>query len=169
MKLQHAGGDFGIAQKAFPVLAARHEAAAGGVMLQVHGFTPARGRVKLGVMRRQALVLAGHGFVGLGVIGAFVPVMPTTIFLILAAACYARGNPALHRRLLAHPRFGPLLRDWEEHRAMPPRARLIAVAMVVLGLGATIIWAVDRLWLRFGLALLGLVLIRFLVSIPTRA
>ncbi len=119
-------------------------------------------------MPRKVLVLAGHGLVGLGIIGAFVPVMPTTIFLILGAACYARGNPALHQRLLAHPRLGPALRDWEQHRAMPARARLVAVTMVVLGLGATIIWLVDPLWLRFLLALTGLVLIRFLLSIPAR-
>lgn len=119
-------------------------------------------------MPRKALVLAGHGLVGLGVIGAFVPVMPTTVFLILAAACYARGNPALHRRLLAHPRFGPALRDWEEHRAMSARAKVAAVAMITLGIGATVAWGLQTGWLRIALAALGLALIGYLLLLRRR-
>lgn len=119
-------------------------------------------------MRRKALVLAGHGFVGLGTLGAFVPVMPTTIFFILAAACYARGNPDLHRRLLAHPRFGPALRDWEERRAMSPRAKALAVTMITLGIGATIVWGIQAFWLRILLAAFAMALIAYLVSLRSR-
>lgn len=119
-------------------------------------------------MRRKALVLAGHGFVGLGTIGAFVPVMPTTIFFILAAACYARGNPRLHDRLLAHPRFGPALRDWEERRAMPVRAKLLAVTLIVLGIGATIVWGIHTLWLRILLGGFAIALIGYLLSLRSR-
>lgn len=119
-------------------------------------------------MRRKALVLAGHGFVGLGTIGAFVPVMPTTIFFILAAACYARGNPHLHQRLLAHPRFGPALRDWEERRAMSVRAKALAVTMIVLGIGATIVWGIDATWLRILLGAFAIGLIGYLLSVRSR-
>jgi len=119
-------------------------------------------------MGRKALVLAGHGFVGLGTIGAFVPVMPTTIFLILAAACYARGNPELHSRLLAHPRFGPGLRDWEERRAMSARAKGLAVTMIVLGIGATIVWGIHSTWLRILLGTFALALIGYLLSLRSR-
>jgi uncharacterized membrane protein YbaN (DUF454 family) len=119
-------------------------------------------------MYRRAMVLAGHGLVGLGVVGAFVPVMPTTIFLILAAACYARGNPLLHQRLLAHPRFGPALRDWEEHRAMSPRAKATAIATIIVGIGATILWGVTAMWLRLLLGGIALALIGYLLSIRRR-
>lgn len=121
-----------------------------------------------GVMKRAALVLAGHGLVGLGVIGVFVPVMPTVGFLVAAAACYARGNPALHRRLLAHPRFGPPLRDWEEHRAMSPRAKITAVAMVTIGIGVSALWLVETIGLRIALAGVGVAIIGFLLSVRTR-
>lgn len=119
-------------------------------------------------MREKALVLAGHGFVGLGTIGAIVPVMPTTIFFILAAACYARGNPRLHDRLLAHPRFGPALRDWEEHRAMSPRAKALAITMIALGIGSTIAWGIDATWLRLLLGGFAVVLIGYLLSLRSR-
>jgi uncharacterized protein len=119
-------------------------------------------------MRRKALVLAGHGLVGLGTIGAFVPVMPTTIFFILAAACYARGNPRLHDRLLAHPRFGPALRDWEDRRAMSPRAKALAITTIGLGIGATIIWGIHTAWLRILLGAFALALSGYLLSLRSR-
>lgn len=83
-------------------------------------------------MRHVYLVL-GLAFVALGFIGVFLPVLPTTPFLILAAACFARSSPRLEHWLLSHPRFGPLLRAWREHRAIPRKAKLMAFAGTSLG------------------------------------
>jgi uncharacterized membrane protein YbaN (DUF454 family) len=68
----------------------------------------------------------------LGVIGIFVPELPTTPFVLLAAFCFARGSPRWERWLLAHPRFGPYVRDWREQRAVPLRAKQLATVMMVL-------------------------------------
>ena len=65
----------------------------------------------------------GWLMVVLGVIGALLPVMPTTIFLILAVGCFARSSPKFEQRLLAHPRYGPSLRLWREQGAVSRRAR----------------------------------------------
>jgi hypothetical protein len=65
----------------------------------------------------------GLGFVGLGAIGAVLPLMPTTVFLLLAVWAFARGSPELGERLYADPRFGPLLRDWDERRARQDHRR----------------------------------------------
>ncbi|HLB53981.1 MAG TPA: YbaN family protein [Gemmatimonadales bacterium] len=119
-------------------------------------------------MKRQALVLVGHGFVALGVIGALLPVMPTVVFLIAAAACYARGNPALHRRLREHPRFGPPLRDWEEHRAMAPGAKLLALTMVTIGISVSAIGLVEADWLRLVLVAIGAGIVGFILAVKTR-
>lgn len=81
----------------------------------------------------------GFVFVGLGAIGAVVPLMPTTVFLLLAVWAFARGSPELGERLYAHPRFGPLLRDWDERRAIPRRAKIIAVAGMAVGL-SIVVW-----------------------------
>lgn len=83
-------------------------------------------------MRHLYLAL-GLAFVALGFVGAFLPLLPTTPFLILAAACFARSSPRLERYLLEHPRFGPLLRDWRARGAIPLKAKWMALAGMAAG------------------------------------
>ena len=83
-------------------------------------------------MRSVYLVL-GFLFVALGFIGAFLPVLPTTPFLILATTCFARSSPRLENWLLSHPRFGPTLRAWRERGAIPLRAKWLALAGMSIG------------------------------------
>lgn len=93
---------------------------------------------------RVLFLLAGWIAFGLGVLGVAVPLLPTTPFLLLAAFCFARGSQSFHDWLVAHPRFGPPIRDWREHGAIRPagkRAAMLAIAAslllsLVLGLAA---------------------------------
>jgi len=89
------------------------------------------GAVKLrtAVVRRLWLALA-LVFVGFGSVGAVLPLVPTTPFLLLAAYCASRSSPQLHAWLYSHPRFGPLLRDWRDHRAIRPRAKITALLLL---------------------------------------
>lgn len=82
---------------------------------------------------RGVYLVAGLLFVALGFIGAFLPVLPTTPFLILAAACFARSSRRLERRLLDHPRFGPMLLDWRRRGAIPRKAKMMSLAGTALG------------------------------------
>lgn len=66
----------------------------------------------------------------LGVVGIFLPVMPTVPFLIVAAWCASRSSPRLHRWLMTHPRFGRQLRDWNEHGVVPRKAKWITSVMM---------------------------------------
>lgn len=84
------------------------------------------------IVRAMFLIL-GLGFVGLGFVGAFLPVLPTVPFLILAAACFARSSERLEAWLLSHRHFGPLLTDWRERGAIPKRAKWMALGGTALG------------------------------------
>lgn len=72
--------------------------------------------------------LAGTVALLVAVAGIFLPLIPTTPFVLLAAGCFSKGSPRLEAWLLAHPRLGPPLRRWREHRAVPRRAKLAASA-----------------------------------------
>ncbi|WP_333837754.1 YbaN family protein [Novosphingobium sp.] len=92
-------------------------------------------------MRRHLWTGAGLFFVGLGTVGAFLPLLPTVPFLLLAVFCFARGNPAWEARLLAHPKWGPPLREWRERRAIPRRAKIAALATMAVSVAVTALTA----------------------------
>lgn len=117
---------------------------------------------------RAGLLVGGHLCVVLGVIGIFLPVMPTTVFLLGAAACYSRASSAFYNRLLNNRVFGPVIADWRHHRALTVRAKTMAIGFVVLGIGATVVFGVTRLWLRLLLLGVALSVCGFLLSIKTR-
>lgn len=82
---------------------------------------------------RSVFFILGLLCLALGFVGIFLPVLPTTPFLILAAACFARSSRRLESWLLEHPRFGPVLRDWRQRGAIPRKAKLMALAGISLG------------------------------------
>jgi uncharacterized membrane protein YbaN (DUF454 family) len=82
---------------------------------------------------RAGWLVLGLLCVSLGVIGAIMPLMPTTIFLIMAAGCFARSSPRLEAWLLDHPRFGPTLRAWRAEGAIPRRGKIAACCGIALG------------------------------------
>ncbi|MFD1793685.1 YbaN family protein [Ochrobactrum teleogrylli] len=85
--------------------------------------------------KRALYLVLGFVMLALGIIGAVLPVMPTTIFIILAAWFFARSSPKLEARLLADPRFGPLIVKWRDRGAIPPKAKLYACLGMLVGYG----------------------------------
>jgi hypothetical protein len=97
---------------------------------------------------RPLLVVLGTLSVALGVIGAFVPLLPTTPFLLIAAWCYARSSQRFLRWLLGNRWFGRYLRDYREGRGVPAREKAIAIILLWLTIGLTTAFAVRSWWWR---------------------
>ena len=105
---------------------------------------------------RALLVVCGSLSVALGVVGIFLPLLPTTVFLLLAAACYARSSDRFYQWLVNHRWLGSYIRNHYEGRGMRRRDKVITLLALWAGIGATAFWTVDALWLR--LLLLGIAL-----------
>jgi uncharacterized protein len=112
----------------------------------------------------------GLGFlnVALGIIGAFLPVMPTTVFLIIAAFSFAKGSPRLHAWLMNHPRFGPPLQDWEKHGAISRKAKRLAVSMMAASFVISALVGLSPVVLLIEFAVLACVAI-FILTRPDGA
>jgi uncharacterized membrane protein YbaN (DUF454 family) len=87
-------------------------------------------------MRRLFYLLLGLASLALGTAGAFLPLLPTVPFVLLAAFCFARSSPALERRLLENRQFGPHIRAWREHRAVSRSGK--RAAWIAFGVSAAI-------------------------------
>lgn len=81
------------------------------------------------------LKIAGVFFVGLAILGAILPMLPTTVFLILATACFAKSSPRMEKKLLANKTFGPLIHDWQTYRSIPLKAKRMALSCICLSVG----------------------------------
>ncbi len=81
---------------------------------------------------RYSLILVGLILVAIGIIGIIVPGLPTTIFFIAAAACFAKSSPKLHQWLLEHPWFGSIITDWQESRSISKRAKIFALSSMIV-------------------------------------
>ena len=85
----------------------------------------------------------------LGLVGIVVPLLPTSPFLLLAAALWVRSSPRLYAWLLAHRRLGPYIRNFRENRAIPLRAKVLSVALLWATLLYCTFAVVDRWWAQF--------------------
>ena len=112
---------------------------------------------------------SGFFFVALGFIGAFVPIMPSTVFFIIAAWCFARGSERWLNWLLALPTVGPLVRDYRDGKGMPARAKLISVSMLTVAVLLSA-WSLHTIYGRFGVLALGGVGAWFILArVPTKS
>lgn len=118
---------------------------------------------------RWLLFGAGWTCVGLGALGVVVPGLPTTIFFILAASCFARSSPRFERWILDLPKVGPLVRDHRAGLGMPRRAKLWATATIVVVSAASITLALGSTIPRAAVALLAAVGVWYVTRrVPTR-
>ncbi|MBU0960111.1 MAG: YbaN family protein [Proteobacteria bacterium] len=117
------------------------------------------------ILKKYFLVSGGFLCVTLGTIGIVLPGIPTTPFLLLAAACFARSSPRFHKKLLDNKVFGRVIRDWEENRTVPRKAKIIGLLTLFLG-GCYSFAAIDHLPLKISVLLLLLIPTIILLRLP---
>ncbi|MBV6271559.1 YbaN family protein [Alcaligenaceae bacterium CGII-47] len=116
-------------------------------------------RILYNVLGTLALILA--------VLGVFLPLLPTTPFLLLASACYLRGSPRMHHWLLSHRILGPYIRDFEAGMGIPLRTKLLALALMWPSLALSA-WIMPVVWARWLLLIPGVGVTIYLLRLPTR-
>ena len=117
---------------------------------------------------RWLLISAGLLCTALGIIGIFVPLLPTTPFLLLAAACFTRSSERFHSWLVNHNHLGPMIRGYLDGAGIPVRAKRTAITLVWLTLPPSALLLVPPVWAKLLLILLAISITWYLLSLPTR-
>jgi hypothetical protein len=116
---------------------------------------------------RWLLVIVGLAAVGVGTVGIFVPLLPTTPFYLLAAACFFRSSDRLYRWLIENKWCGPYIRNYREHRAIPRHAKIIALVLLWGTIGHAVLALLDPLWLRILLVAIAAGVTVYLLRLKT--
>ena len=117
-------------------------------------------------MKRWLYLAIGWIMVGLGIVGALLPIMPTVPFLIVAAAAFARSSPELEAKLLNHPRFGYHLRQWRQQGAIARPAKILAVTAMAFSFASVMIFGAAFLWLQIAVGITLFLCAIFVVTRP---
>ena len=116
---------------------------------------------------RGILVIAGTLFTGLGLLGIFLPLLPTTPFLLLAAACYARSSKRFYCWLLANRWFGDYIRNYEEGNGIPLKAKLIAILLLWVSIILSITFVFSDFLFSSIFILIAVCVTIYLMSVKT--
>ena len=120
----------------------------GGYLLSMKNF-----------LHTHLLIILGWFFLALGAIGAVLPILPTTPFLIVALALFSKSSPRFHQMLLNNRWFGPTLRQWEETKTLSRKTKHKVYAIIVAVFSLSIAMVHDQIHYQLVLAALGTILI----------
>jgi uncharacterized membrane protein YbaN (DUF454 family) len=119
------------------------------------------------ILLRGLLVVAGTLFLGLGILGVFLPLLPTTPFLLLAAACYLRSSQRFYNWLLGNRLLGSYIKNYLEGKGMPLRAKIFSISLLWITIGYSVIFVVEALPIRVVLALIAIGVTTHILHIRT--
>ena len=122
---------------------------------------------KRGVVR-YAYAGAGLLSIGLAIVGTVLPILPTVPLVLLAGFFFSRSSEKFDSWLVEHAVFGPIIKDWRAGRGFTVRAKAIAVLAIIASFGFTILFAVESVYGRSAMVALGLGVIAYVVSRPTK-
>ena len=118
-------------------------------------------------MKRLILITLGWICVGLGFVGIFVPGIPTTIFLIIALWAFTKTSKKLRYWLIHHKRFGPFLSNWQEHKVVPRRAKILMVTLMILSV-ILFYYSLQNLYLTAGLIIILVSVAIYVIALPSK-
>ncbi len=117
---------------------------------------------------RSLLICAGFAALAAGVVGIFVPVLPTVPLLLLAAACFARSSDRFHRWLLNHQRLGPMIAPFLDGRGIPKHAKIKAIALLWASLLVSVVFLIPIAWVDLLVLGIGVAVSVYLLRLPDR-
>ncbi len=116
-------------------------------------------------IKKALYVSAGFLSLGLGLVGLFVPLLPTTCFILLSAYCFSKSSEKFYQKLITHPKFGPVILSWQAYRVI--RVPIKCWASTMISISALIIWVMNiPLMIQLFLTVFFLGLVLFIWSCP---
>lgn len=116
---------------------------------------------------KAVLLLTGTISLGLGILGMVLPVLPTTPFLLLSAAAYARGSKRFYHWLMANKWFGPTIMSYREGKGIPRKTKITAIAMLWTSILSSVIFFIDNVYLKGLLVVIAIAVTWHLLVIKT--
>ena len=118
-------------------------------------------------LSRWVLIIVGSFFAGLGILGIFLPLLPTTPFLLLAAACYIRSSERLYNWLLNNKWIGRYIKNYLEGRGVPLKSKVLSISALWITIGYSVFFVVNIFSVRVILILIAIGVTMHLLSIRT--
>ncbi|MEM8843618.1 MAG: YbaN family protein [Pseudomonadota bacterium] len=117
-------------------------------------------------LKNYLLIFAGWLSIILGVIGVVVPLLPTTPFILLAAACFAKSSPKFHHWLITHKFFGPIIKNFQNGEGLPKKTKIKIIIFIWVALSISM-FALSNLWITLILVMIGLFGTAHILRTPT--
>lgn len=119
-------------------------------------------------MRKRLLIVLGFIFLGLGILGIFLPLLPTTPFLLLTAWMFAKSSEVLYQRLLNNKYLGNYIKEFREDRSIPLKTKIIAISLIWLTIGYSIIFLIKIIWVKAVLLIIAVGVTIHILSFKTK-
>lgn len=113
------------------------------------------------------LIIAGTIFLGLGFVGVFIPILPTTPFLLLAAACFARSSKRFYEWLLNNKWFGSYIRNYRDGKGIPVKVKIVTISVLWTTILVSVSFVTQVLWLELLLILIAAAVTIHILTIKT--
>ena len=117
---------------------------------------------------RILLIIAGTFFIGIGIVGIFVPILPTTPFLLISVALYARSSKRLYDMLINNKFLGIYIKNYREGKGIPLKIKIFAISLLWITIGCSAFFAIDIFWVRVILGIIAIGVTIYIISIRSK-